>query len=314
MRRVLLSPYFNAALALYAAGLSYSTITALCINDSCGHTANYGLMGYPWGIWGTLFYLTVSMLFLTGTKHPLQVLTLLGTGTHAYLIFIMIWDGFWCLTCLHIAFVALALAIASFMYQPVKSRLCMVPIGAACVLFFFGSHAYTYAEPDLVKMLQAANSSIVQDEAIPAGWQEPVAEPFPQATQEDTQPVSMEKPTQEVVNIEVLDFNKNPVVLDIKNQPVLFFAWWCSSCDAALKEVARMPVHERPALVATFFKDPDNLVSELQQSRGKALGLNPVYYALTAPVQGVPALLWHDGNDLRTAVGVSNISKVWPGI
>jgi hypothetical protein len=55
-------------------------------------------VGYPWALWGTLFYLAVSVLFLTGAKHPLQGFMLLGTGTHAYLVYIMVRDGFWCLS------------------------------------------------------------------------------------------------------------------------------------------------------------------------------------------------------------------------
>ena len=96
----------------------------------------------------------------------------------------------------------------------------------------------------------------------------------------------------------IVDNNFKPVTLN-KTGEILFFAWWCPHCDAALEYVSKLPPEKRPLLVATYFKDPYDSKVELLKSEEKAAkyNLENVYFSSDNHfIESVPSLFkWNNG-------------------
>lgn len=318
MRRVIQSPALYAALALYAAGLSYFTSAGLCFADACGQTARYTLLGYPWGVWGAVFYAAVAGLFVVGAVQPLRVVMLFAVGVHVYLVAVLVRDGISCLLCLHLAFLALGLAVAAFTIKlsPLVARrhalLLFLPAAVLAPVMFGYAHSQRELDlADALNALQVKESRI--DAHVPAlavaGTMAvvpavPAAKPEEPAVARSEEPAS-EPPKQDAV-LPVFDAQGAVVSLNLMERPALLFSWWCSACGKVLSEPVRVPPGERPVLVARI-KDRNSVQTELQRSREKAGPLGPVHYVLEPPVEGVPALLWHDGEQVRSAVGAAAV-------
>jgi len=322
LRCVFQSPALYTALALYAAGLSYFTSAGLCITDACGQTVHYAFLGYPWGVWGAVFYAVVAGLFAAGAVWPLRAAMLVGVGVHAYLVAILIRNGISCLLCLHLAFLALGLAVAAFTVRlsPLVARryafLFSLPAIAIVLAPAMFGYAHTQREPDLAEVLDALRQEAAGEfragthsAQTAADFREPVPadEPAKPAAHPE-KPVPEPSPKQEGPEPVLLAFDARGTVvqLNLRERPALLFSWWCSSCDRALSEAIKMPPERRPVPVATYFRDRNNLQAEIQRSQEKASLLGPVYHVLEPPAEGVPALLWHDG-ELRTVVGAASV-------
>jgi hypothetical protein len=97
----------------------------------------------------------------------------------------------------------------------------------------------------------------------------------------------------------VVDAAGNPIVLDLAECPVLVFAWWCSHCNEALREVAAVPPSRRPRLAAAWSRGEGDAERTREKLAACGLAEEP-YFILENPaaagVRGVPCLIvWEDG-------------------
>lgn len=97
--------------------------------------------------------------------------------------------------------------------------------------------------------------------------------------------------------------------LDLTEKPALLFAAWCKGCEAALKDAAVLPESERPYLVAVCRTDAD--VDGAKDKLAAAGLAGKSFYVLRDfpyGVQGVPALLWWDG-ELKSKTGRAVLAR-----
>lgn len=318
MRRAIQNPALYAALALYAAGLSYFTSAGLCFADACGQTARYTLLGYPWGIWGAVFYAAVAGLFIVGAVQPLRAVMLFAVGIHVYLVAVLVRDGISCLLCLHLAFLAAGLAVAAFTVKlsPLVARrhalLLFLPAAVLAPAMF--GYAHNQREPDLASALDALQAkeprvgahapALAAAGALAVVPTAPVAKPEEPAALVTHSGEPTSGPPERNATLSAFDARGAAVSLNLKERPALIFSWWCKACGKVLSEMGKVPPGERPVLVARI-RDRNNTQAELQRSQEKVGPLGTAYYIFEPPVEGVPALLWHDGEQVRSAVGAA---------
>jgi len=133
-----------------------------------------------------------------------------------------------------------------------------------------------------------------------------------------------------VEHLSLLDSQGHSVHLPT-NRPVLFFAWWCPHCHAALRALKRdkdlshltfvsmylnaMPAHGKPALIRTA-NDAKQITESSLASLGIHIPSDHILYlmprsAANSTAMGVPVLVEHTRSGWYAMNGAPSDSTVW---
>ena len=113
---------------------------------------------------------------------------------------------------------------------------------------------------------------------------------------------------QQTATIHVQDANGNDAVVDLKNGPVLFVAYWCPHCEHFLRTAKEAGLDRFPTVVSIWPRQGDTLKDVVRATKAKldrtGWGGTPFYVLMDdAPsyVQGTPTLAWWDGKRIQAA-------------
>lgn len=107
--------------------------------------------------------------------------------------------------------------------------------------------------------------------------------------------------------IEVVSLTGTTSFIDPANQPILFFAPWCHSCDDVLKEIGQIPQDKRPILVGVLLRDKNDVQSSIDKA--KKAGLEETIYFTDHDPGCVPALLTKDNHYIKETKAICDYLK-----
>lgn len=102
--------------------------------------------------------------------------------------------------------------------------------------------------------------------------------------------------------LRVVDENGQETVIDLKNGPVLFVAYWCPHCENFLTTA---PLRKLPTVVSTFPRKSDTVETLIHETRAKLERTGwkdtPFYVLMEYPayVTQTPLLVWWDGYQIQ---------------
>jgi len=103
--------------------------------------------------------------------------------------------------------------------------------------------------------------------------------------------------------LRVVDANGQETVIDLKDGPVLFIAYWCPHCENFLTTA---PLQKLPTIVSTFPRQGDTVDMLIRETRAKLERTGwkdtPFYVMMEYPAYATqtPLLVWWDGYQIQT--------------
>lgn len=299
-------------LAILSLGFWLVNPQSVCTARACLEIP--GLFGWSWYLWGALFYALAAML-ITSTREKIKVLGFLFFGVlfHAgLLVYGYVLTESICITCLKFAGMELILFMAYLVPSGLKDEKLEKPNWAIPAhlmvliisgMFFipqgtfegpYSSNAsLSVTSIDLSKPTEEVwmrSSETINSEKIAHATVIPVEDKSVAKKARDNQSAnSPHKPLGLKVTVPGGD---QELYLDLNKKQALVFAAWCSHCNDALKDVAKLKEKERPYLIVTYLREGD---IEKVQKKLAVNGLEGVdYYLLFAPppeIQSVPVIV-----------------------
>lgn len=234
----------------------------LCNGENCASS----FLGRSWFLWGAIFYATTAGFCLHYPKNR-KVGAFLSAGALLHVVLIAYRYAatkYICPVCWKFAVMVVLLTVCYFLL-PDRGKKAALSI-PAWVMVAVGI------------VLFAVNPS-----APPAGDKQYTLAPVRVA---DADPC----------DIQVVSIDGTQVCLNVKDRPALFFAVWCPHCKDALQEISGLPPEKRPYIIVTYLQDGDLEKVPAKLAENGLAGEK--YYSSQKPpdeIQGVPALLWWDG-------------------
>lgn len=242
----------------------------LCMGGLCGKD----FIGRSWFLWGALFHVVIGFLCLTARQNKYIKGVLVGyIALHAGLIISeYIKTQNICQICTVFLMAATLLSLLYWLSPSQKKSTSTVfalagPAKALAVILL----ALLIANPVLPD-----NTSI----ARPA--------------EKEPRPAAEQKPgnNQPEVKIRLTLANGEEQLINLQEKPVLYFSTWCDKCDHVLESISKLPIQERPYLVATYLQGDD--ITAVKQKLTQN-GLNDEQFYLSPKpldgINGVPALV-----------------------
>lgn len=258
-----------------------------------------GFLNYSWYLWGALYYsIAGTLAFKFKKSWYTGIIMIGGTSFHITLLFYgYAFKHSLCLTCLAFLILEITamLVYAAEDHAPVH-RMLVLGLGKSMVaiaLAFFILHPAAEVKP-------------VQKNEIAVKTTTPAVAPAKNIVQQDGEkPVVSFGPK---IKVQTPDGKNTEIDLSLK--PAIFFAWWCSHCDDALQEAAKLVPDERPYLVVVFNKgtgDKEGIENKLARSGLKG---SPYYvYNEHPPIDGVPTTVWWTDGKYNSMVGYTSSIK-----
>lgn len=288
-----------------------------CITSACGYLST--ILGRPLLLWGAAYYSLSAVLCFSGlavTKRK-AVLAIIygGVAAHALLLFLA-WRGTGelCPTCLKFLLVEAMQAVYVTVYPPGRLRRVPAALAAAGLVVVAGLLAFNPRVVPAAAMPAVPPAKVIP--AVPVEKGEKAGLPKldyvekKKSTGLKSLPSSVKNDTNKNPGLAVTTLDNRPVTLDLAARPALFVAWWCSHCEEALQEVARLPEGRRPYLVFTYLQGDDQGEIEAKLKRYGLEG-TVVYLASEPPegVKGVPVLVFLENGQVSHVEGVKAIEE-----
>ncbi|AEG15968.1 VanW family protein [Desulfofundulus kuznetsovii DSM 6115] len=272
-----------------------------CASGACSAVAQLeSFLGRPWWLWGALFYAVAGVLCLGLPKNRLTGIFLAaGAVFHAGLV------GYGYAVTRHVCpfcwkFAVMGtLLVTSYWVLPGKKpgRTAYISAGPAralvvitLVLLVINPGTKPAVAPPAATVAMAAGAESQSGSFVTGG------------------PKAIEGKAH--YQLRVSTPGGAETYLDLREKPALFFAVWCPHCPEALKDLAMLSPEKRPYLVVTYPRDGDEEKAERKLAENGLAG--ELYYLAEKPpesVQGVPALVWMEGSELRHVEGAGAIAK-----
>ncbi|MDQ0287520.1 putative membrane protein [Desulfofundulus luciae] len=288
-------------LLLSLAALAFWLLEPSCASGACSAVAQLdSFLGRPWWLWGALYYSVAGILCLGLLKNRLTG-TLLAAGAvfHAGLVgYGYAVTGHVCPACWKFAAIGALLAVFYWGLPDKKP----------------GHTAYVSAGPARALAVIALTLLVVNPGTKPVAVPPATAAAMAAVTESQSGSFKTGEPkaTNETApdQIRVFTSDERETYLDLREKPALFFAAWCPHCLEALRDAARLSPEKRPYLVVTYLREGDAEKAREKLAENGLAGES--YYLAENPpegVQGVPALVWMEGSELRHVEGAGAIAE-----
>lgn len=216
----------------------------LCLSDSCQYIAS--ILGRPLLLWQMLYCTLSAVVIAVGwlKKKFKAVLTVLVVGVSGNLVLLLLaWrsTGYLCRTCIIFLVAEILLLILALRSKPEGTKGWFKSIVAVLTL--------------VVIVLMVINPNY----GTPT-----VFKPYSSQAEEAPAPLF------DNGKMTVFTVDGETIQLDLRDRPILFWAWWCPYCTDDIANIKRLPNDQKPYLVITAIK---NLDEDVQKSKEKLADL-----------------------------------------